>query len=177
MPGLKFFNNFWPFWQLQRLSWRLVTYDWLQLWQLRTWIHDNNCYLTIRSDSGQHSQFLRYLVFGKVACSHFMYTVQVCPARKLSKKHSHKSASDSHHWGPSALQHRPKKSGWAGNLSEGVILSQEISERSILSQEISEGSILSKEISLKDLYFHRKYWKAGYIMWNYSLLHFTKKTS
>ena len=32
---------------------------WLQFLQLRTWIHDNLCYLTIKSDSGQHSQFLR----------------------------------------------------------------------------------------------------------------------
>ena len=32
---------------------------WLQFWQLRPWIHDNFCYLTIKSDSGQHSQFLR----------------------------------------------------------------------------------------------------------------------
>ena len=31
----------------------------LQFWQLRTWIHDNFCYMTITSDSGQHSQFLR----------------------------------------------------------------------------------------------------------------------
>ena len=26
---------------------------------LRTWFHDNLCYLTIKSDTGQHSQFLR----------------------------------------------------------------------------------------------------------------------
>ena len=32
---------------------------WLQFLQLRTLIHDNLCYLTIKSDSGQHSQFLR----------------------------------------------------------------------------------------------------------------------
>ena len=32
---------------------------WLQFLQLRTWIHDNLCYLTIKSDTGQHSQFLR----------------------------------------------------------------------------------------------------------------------
>ena len=31
----------------------------LQLRQLRTWIHDNLCYLTIKSDTGQHSQFLQ----------------------------------------------------------------------------------------------------------------------
>ena len=35
---------------------------WLQFWQLRTWIHDNLCYLTIKSDTGQHSQFLRCLL-------------------------------------------------------------------------------------------------------------------
>ena len=29
--------------------------------QLRSWIHDNLCYLTIKSDTGQHSQFLRCL--------------------------------------------------------------------------------------------------------------------
>ena len=32
---------------------------WLQYWQLRTWIHDNLCYLTLNCDTGQHSQFLR----------------------------------------------------------------------------------------------------------------------
>ena len=32
---------------------------WLHIWQSRTWIHDNLCYLTIKSDTGQHSQFLR----------------------------------------------------------------------------------------------------------------------
>ena len=36
---------------------------WLQFWQLRTWIHDNLCYLTIKSDPGQHSQFLRCFFF------------------------------------------------------------------------------------------------------------------
>ena len=34
---------------------------WLHLRQLRTWIHDNLCYLTINCDTGQHSQFLRCL--------------------------------------------------------------------------------------------------------------------
>ena len=42
----------------------------LRFWQLRTWIHDNLCDLTIRSDIGQHSQFLR--------CFHFL-----CPFHKL----------------------------------------------------------------------------------------------
>ena len=32
---------------------------WLQFRQLRTWIHDNLCYLTIKSDTGQSPQFLR----------------------------------------------------------------------------------------------------------------------
>ena len=31
---------------------------WLQSWQLRTWIHDNHCDLTMKSDTGQHLQFL-----------------------------------------------------------------------------------------------------------------------
>ena len=35
---------------------------WLQFLQLRTWIHDNLCYLTIKSDTGQHSQVLRCLM-------------------------------------------------------------------------------------------------------------------
>ena len=34
---------------------------WLQYRQLRTWIHDNLCYLTINCDAGQYSQFLRCL--------------------------------------------------------------------------------------------------------------------
>ena len=34
---------------------------WLQYWQLRTWFHDNLCYLTINCDTGQHSQFLQCL--------------------------------------------------------------------------------------------------------------------
>ena len=32
---------------------------WLQYRQLRTWINDNLCYLTINCDTGQHLQFLR----------------------------------------------------------------------------------------------------------------------
>ena len=32
---------------------------WIQFWQLRNWIHDKLCFLTIKSDTGQHSQFLR----------------------------------------------------------------------------------------------------------------------
>ena len=45
---------------------------WLQYWQLRTWIHDNLCYLTINWDTGQHSQFLRcFIVF--IACLSFVF--------------------------------------------------------------------------------------------------------
>ena len=37
---------------------------WLQLWQLRIWIHDNLSELTINCDTGQHSQFLQcFLLF------------------------------------------------------------------------------------------------------------------
>ena len=32
---------------------------WSQFWQLRTWFYNNLCCLTIKSDTGQHSQFLR----------------------------------------------------------------------------------------------------------------------
>ena len=35
---------------------------WLHLRQLRTWIHDNLRYLTIKSETAQHSQFLRCLL-------------------------------------------------------------------------------------------------------------------
>ena len=34
----------------------------LHFWQLRTWIHDHLCNLTIMSDTGQHSQFLRCFI-------------------------------------------------------------------------------------------------------------------
>ena len=51
------FNNFdnWDNWdnfgQLKIQSWRLLRHC-LQFWQLRTWIHDNHCYLTINCDTG-----------------------------------------------------------------------------------------------------------------------------
>ena len=45
-------------WQRQIIDlWHLR--HWLQYWKLRTWIHDNLCYLTINFDTGQHSQFLQ----------------------------------------------------------------------------------------------------------------------
>ena len=43
-------DNFGDLWQLRH---------WLQFWQLRPRIRDNHCYLTSKSDSGQHSQYLR----------------------------------------------------------------------------------------------------------------------
>ena len=46
---------------------------WLQFWELRTWIHGNLCYLTIKSDTGQHSQFLR--------CFHLFCHLSFLPAR------------------------------------------------------------------------------------------------
>ena len=55
LPSLKT-----PFRSNHRDLWHLR--HWLWFWQLRTWIHDNLCYLTIKSDSGQHSQFLRCLL-------------------------------------------------------------------------------------------------------------------
>ena len=36
--------------------------------QLRTWVHDNHCYLGIKSDTGQHSQFLRCFFQPKAQC-------------------------------------------------------------------------------------------------------------
>ena len=68
-------------WHLSRLSltscWKLTCcfsnlcnlvigprYTWAEIygsgWQLRTRIHDNLCDLAIKSDTGQHSQFLRF---------------------------------------------------------------------------------------------------------------------
>ena len=32
---------------------------WLKCWQFRTWIRDNLCCLTFKSDTGEHSHFLR----------------------------------------------------------------------------------------------------------------------
>ena len=40
--------------------WHLI--HWVQFWQLRTWIHDSLCYLTIKSTTGQHWQFLRCFI-------------------------------------------------------------------------------------------------------------------
>ena len=74
------FDNFWKLWQyltnltisdnfnnFRQLSsfLTILTQDlwllkhWSQFWRLRNWIYDNLCYLTIKSDTGQHSQFLQ----------------------------------------------------------------------------------------------------------------------
>ena len=50
---------------------------WLHSWQLKTWIHDNLCYLTIKSDTRQHSGFLRCLYISPpdgLASGHFRGT-------------------------------------------------------------------------------------------------------
>ena len=65
-------RDLWPLWHLFRvMRWPDLTKKnfamlwhlrhWLQYRQLRTWINDNLCYLTINCDTGQHSQFLRCL--------------------------------------------------------------------------------------------------------------------
>ena len=47
-------------WQKQTQTQRQWHRHWQrQFWWLRTWIHDNLCFLIIKSDTGQHSQFLR----------------------------------------------------------------------------------------------------------------------
>ena len=53
-PKLPNSSNSYQLWQSQ---WLLR--HWIYFWELRTWIHDNLCYLTIKSTTGQHSQFLR----------------------------------------------------------------------------------------------------------------------
>ena len=55
---------------------------WLQFWQLRPWIHDDLCYLTIKSDTGQHLKFLQCL--GEQSKCHvlgysFSWWISVCP--------------------------------------------------------------------------------------------------
>ena len=57
---------------------------WLQFWQLRTWIHDNLCYLTINCDTGQHSQFLRCFKKKVTRNSHFSRPAETDPLKDLS---------------------------------------------------------------------------------------------
>ena len=47
-------GNFRDLWHLRH---------WLQFWQLRTWIRDNYCYLTIKSDSGHWTAFAILVMF------------------------------------------------------------------------------------------------------------------
>ena len=75
------YNYIWQFWQFGQFGqfWLFGHHGdnpgdlrnlrhWLKFRQLRTWNHDNFCYLTIKSDTGQHSQFLR--------CFYITYNVQ-----------------------------------------------------------------------------------------------------
>ena len=58
-PNVKL--QYWVVFWSERSLWYLrhCQCHWLQFWQLRSWIHDNLCYLTIKSDTGRHRQFLR----------------------------------------------------------------------------------------------------------------------
>ena len=80
---------------------------WLQFLQLWTWIHDNLCYMTIKSDTGQHSQFLRCLIHScdtfkrwtrsprrKTQPSYFL-SQWTCSGRQ--KHHRHLTHSRHHH--------------------------------------------------------------------------------
>ena len=62
----------------QSLDWWHLRH-WLQLWQLRTWIHDNLCYLTINCDTGQHTQFLRCL------CVIFVWDMNIVTLKQVKK--------------------------------------------------------------------------------------------
>ena len=57
--NLTYLTYYRDFWQLRH---------WLLFWQLRTWILDSLCFLTIKSDTGQHLQFLRCFFF---FCSYY----------------------------------------------------------------------------------------------------------
>ena len=61
---------------------------WLQYWQLRTWIHDNLCYLTINCDTGQHSQFLRCFL-GVICIPQLSIKHQNIECEGLSSKFKH----------------------------------------------------------------------------------------
>ena len=50
-----------------------------KFWQLRTWSRDNLCYLTFKSDTGQHSQFLRCFKQSIVWVPNTVYSVLSTP--------------------------------------------------------------------------------------------------
>ena len=65
------FLQFWQLWIFDNFDnsennpgdlWHLRI--WLQFWQLRTWIFDNICYLTIKSDSGNSCNVSFYIISG-----------------------------------------------------------------------------------------------------------------
>ena len=66
---------------------------WLQYWQLRTWINDNLCYLTINCNTGQHSQFLRCFT-----PTHFEVWKFYTPKCVNSRQNTATLAKDSHFW-------------------------------------------------------------------------------
>ena len=61
---------------------------WLQFLQLRTWIHDNHCYLTINCDTGrQHLQFLRcFFAIRSVSSNSPILTGTESPPEKLMQR-------------------------------------------------------------------------------------------
>ena len=98
-------DNFWQFWNSLTI-WTIDSFDnsynfynfdndndnprelwllrhWLQFWQLRTWIHDNLCHLTIKSDTAQHSQFLRCFYTDQIFQTKF-YPQEKCVNRDKS---------------------------------------------------------------------------------------------
>ena len=104
--------------RLTKTNTETMTETWQGVWnclhfrQLRTWSQDNRCYLTIKSDTGQHSQFLRcfYRFVSLPECfrnlmaeivSHYKGTM-VCYVWILSMSATI-SAFISRHW----LQERP----------------------------------------------------------------------
>ena len=67
---------------------------WLQFWKLRTWIHDNLCDLTIKSDTGQHSQLLRCLFvwyFCSAARQYFCLIIERKQRKTLADRPAHKT--------------------------------------------------------------------------------------
>ena len=82
----------WPDQKNFAMLWHLR--HWLQYRQLRTWIHDNLCYLTINCDTGQHLQFLRcFKCFYCMALNthfqtKFLLPVLLCDRSKMKAMHA-----------------------------------------------------------------------------------------
>ena len=73
-------ENF-PFWQLQRQSWRIATSETLiTILTIENINSDNLCDLAIKSDAGQHSQFLGcFSVTMMISSIHFRFTQDMLP--------------------------------------------------------------------------------------------------